>query len=349
LRTDRPHTAGLLQTPFRRRSVDVPFLGMDLRDYLIRTSIVQTEYGRSATVEEDATVRHAIGVMRKRKVGCQLATRGGILCGILTERDLIRKVFGPGRSLDVPVHEVMTRKPVVAGPNEPLYSVLSRMYCGGFRHVPVVGEVGEALGTVSLPRVAGLIADSFVGKFVSKPLPPYERGVLEFADGSYDNREEAETRESRAPELVPRSVDAPEDRPTEGLGSEPLSALRLKPAVFVARDASVAHAVDTMNRLDIGCVLVGSDEDLAGIFSERDLLFGIGETYEGVKQRSVEEFMTTEPEMLDADTLLLHVLGRMAAGGFRHVSVTREKRVVGVVSLRDLLGLVNKWYPDLVG
>jgi CBS domain-containing protein len=155
---------------------------MDLRDFLILTSVAQIEYGRSATVDEDATVRHAIGVMRSRKVGCLLATDGGILRGILTERDLIRKVFGPGRSLEVPVHEVMTRNPVVTGSNEPLYRVLSRMYAGGFRHVPVVGEVGEALGTVSLPRVANLIAASFAGVLASRPLPPYERGVLDEED-----------------------------------------------------------------------------------------------------------------------------------------------------------------------
>jgi CBS domain-containing protein len=152
---------------------------MDLRDYLIRTSVVEAQYGRSATVEEDATMRQAIGLMREKKVGCLLVTKGGLLRGILTERDLIRKVFGPGLSLEVPVHKVMTRKPVVTGGNEPLYRVLSRMYSGGFRHLPVVGEVGEALGTVSLPRVANLIADSFAGLFASKPLPPYQRGVLE--------------------------------------------------------------------------------------------------------------------------------------------------------------------------
>jgi CBS domain-containing protein len=140
-----------------------------------------------------------------------------------------------------------------------------------------------------------------------------------------------------------------QDQPTPGLASEPLSALLPKRPVFVTRDASVAQAVDTMNRLNIGCVLVGSQEDVAGIFSERDLLFDIGEKYEEVQQRSVSEFMTPRPEMLDADTPLLQALGRMATGGFRHIPVTRNGRLVGVVSLRDLLSLVSKWYPDLVG
>ena len=140
-----------------------------------------------------------------------------------------------------------------------------------------------------------------------------------------------------------------QDQPTPGLASEPLSALLPKRPVFVARDASVAEAVDTMNRRNIGCVLVGSQQDVAGIFSERDLLFGVGEKYEEVQQRPVSEFMTPRPEMLDADTSLLHALGRMAAGGFRHIPVTQNGRLVGVVSLRDLLNLVSKWYPDLVG
>ena len=155
---------------------------MDLREFLILTSVAQIEYGRSAKVNQDASLRQAIGLMRSRKVGCLLATEGGILRGILTERDLIRKVFGPGLSLEVPVREVMTRNPVVAGTNEPVYRVLNRMFDGGFRHVPVVGEAGEALGTVSLPRVANLIAASFAGVLASKPLPPYERGVLEEED-----------------------------------------------------------------------------------------------------------------------------------------------------------------------
>jgi CBS domain-containing protein len=155
---------------------------MDLREYLIQTSVAQTEYGRSAQVDENATVRDAIRLMREKKVGCVLATKRGALQGILTERDLIQRVFGPGSSLDVPVRDVMTRDPAVVGTNAPLYSVLNRMYWGGFRHMPVVGEAGEALGTVSLPRIASLIADSFAGKFVSKPLPPYERGVLDEED-----------------------------------------------------------------------------------------------------------------------------------------------------------------------
>jgi CBS domain-containing protein len=125
--------------------------------------------------------------------------------------------------------------------------------------------------------------------------------------------------------------------------------LLTKRPVFVAPEASVAEAVATMNRLDIGCVLVGSAEIVTGTFSERDLLFGIGETYEQAKDRPVAEFMTTHPEMFDVETPLVHALGRMSSGGYRHLPVTREGRPAGVVSLRDLLRLMNKFYPDLVG
>jgi len=166
---------------------------------------------------------------------------------------------------------------------------------------------------------------------------------------SHDNRAGAETCESCMCELAPRPASAPEDGPASGLASEPLSALGPRPPQFVTQQASVEQAVETMNRLDIGCVLIGSAENVVGIFSERDLLFGIGETYEDAKRRPVTEFMTPRPEMLDADTPLVQALDRMAAGGFRHIPVTREGRLVGVASLRDLLHLLSKWYPGLVG
>jgi CBS domain-containing protein len=166
---------------------------------------------------------------------------------------------------------------------------------------------------------------------------------------SHDNRAGASFCESCGHELGQRTGSVSEDPSKARLAREPLSALSPKEPVFVAPDASVAHAVDTMNQLNIGCVLVGSLDRVAGIFTERDLLFGIGEKYEEAKERPVADFMTPDPEMLDADTPLLHVLNRMAAGGFRHIPVTRAGRLVGIVSLRDLLGLVSKWYPDLVG
>lgn len=140
-----------------------------------------------------------------------------------------------------------------------------------------------------------------------------------------------------------------EAQTSAGLANEPLSSLLRRRPVFVPRDASVAQAVDTMCRLNIGSVLVGTEQNCSGIFSERDLLFGIGETYDAVRDRPVDEFMTRNPRMLDADTSLLKALHEMASGGFRHLPVHRGGRPVGVVSLRDFLGIVNKWYPDLIG
>ena len=104
---------------------------------------------------------------------------------------------------------------------------------------------------------------------------------------SHDNREGAAYCDSCGHKLAPQQADAPADEPTTGLEHESLRALLPKRPVFVAPDASVGAAVATMNRLNIGCVLVGSREDVAGIFTERDLLFGIGEAYEKAKERPV--------------------------------------------------------------
>lgn len=144
---------------------------MELREYLINKSVSECGYKESVTVARSAPVREAIRVMQDKRVACVLVTDQRTLCGILTERDLLRKVFASGRSLDLPVSDVMTPDPVVGGPNEPLFRVLSRMHSGGFRHVPVVGDSGEALGTVSIMRVARLLADSFAGALANGPSP----------------------------------------------------------------------------------------------------------------------------------------------------------------------------------
>jgi len=71
------------------------------------------------TCTEGATVRHAVGLMAKHKVGCVVATRDdGSLAGILTDRDVALRVVGhDGVDSASSVHSVMTAAPgtVTAG------------------------------------------------------------------------------------------------------------------------------------------------------------------------------------------------------------------------------------------
>ena len=52
------------------------------------------------TVDEETSVRDATVVMRQKDVGAVVVTRGGSLFGMLTERDVLRKVVAEGRNPD---------------------------------------------------------------------------------------------------------------------------------------------------------------------------------------------------------------------------------------------------------
>lgn len=102
--------------------------------------------------------------------------------------------------------------------------------------------------------------------------------------------------------------------------------------------ATVAEAATVMGSRRIGSVLVMQDGRLVGIFTERDVLRAVVSEFDmgGVR---VETAMTRDPRTVAPDTPAAEALDLMVEGGFRHLPVAEDDRVVGVVSMRDLTRL----------
>jgi CBS domain-containing protein len=88
----------------------------------------------------------------------------------------------------------------------------------------------------------------------------------------------------------------------------------------------------------VGAALVMEGESLVGILTERDVLRAVGQGR--VEGSTVADWMTRDPETIEpsestdmAATLMIH-------GGFRHLPVVEGGRVVGIVSIRDLMRVV---------
>jgi CBS domain-containing protein len=128
----------------------------------------------------------------------------------------------------------------------------------------------------------------------------------------------------------------------------PLERLGPRPPIVVAPETKVSYAVAKLCERRIGCVLVGTEEEAVGIFSERDVLLRVAHRWADVAHRPVRRFMTPDPEMLDASTPIAYALNRMATGDYRHVPVTRDGRLDGIVSLRNVLAFLAEWFPDLI-
>lgn len=98
------------------------------------------------SIRPQETLHEAVVSLRDKRIGALLVTDAtGTLVGILSERDIVRKLAEtPGQTLPQKVEEVMTRKVETCAPEDLLVSVLKRMTEGRFRHMPVVDEDGLA-------------------------------------------------------------------------------------------------------------------------------------------------------------------------------------------------------------
>ncbi len=85
----------------------------------------------------------------------------------------------------------------------------------------------------------------------------------------------------------------------------------------------------------VGAVLVLQGERVAGILTERDVLRAVASGYR--EDATVEEWMTRHPETVESSDATQHAAELMIHGGFRHLPVVDEGRVVGILSIRDLM------------
>ncbi len=108
--------------------------------------------------------------------------------------------------------------------------------------------------------------------------------------------------------------------------------------VFVSPSASVRDTVETMDQHNVGSVLVMDDENrLCGIFTERDLVKRVVAPGLDPEKTKIADVMTTNVVVVDAKTPAEEVFQLMDLRKCRHIPVAVGDRILGVVSLRNLL------------
>jgi CBS domain-containing protein len=163
----------------------------------------------------------------------------------------------------------------------------------------------------------------------------------------HENLEGADQCESCLSDL--RALDAPEaeTRLEDRLMNEDVSSLGAKQAIMVGPSTSIREAIETMVARQIGCVLVHDGERMVGILTERDVLLRVGVRMAAVENDPVSTVMTRDPLTLDCDAPLAFALNHMTLHDFRHLPLTRDGELAGIISLRDFLGLLFRTYPEI--
>jgi len=102
-------------------------------------------------VSSSMPVREVLRLLVDNKVGCVVVADHGKISGIFSERDALLKLGERAVELgERPVSEFMTSKVESLPPSAKIAFAVHRMEQGGFRHVPVVNELGEPAGIFSV-------------------------------------------------------------------------------------------------------------------------------------------------------------------------------------------------------
>jgi CBS domain-containing protein len=101
--------------------------------------------------------------------------------------------------------------------------------------------------------------------------------------------------------------------------------------------ASVREAVEMLAGRRIGALPVIRDEQVAGIFSERDIVYRLAKEGESILEKSVGDVMTAPAITVEPETTVLAALSQMTRRRIRHLPVVEGGRLTGIVSIGDLV------------
>lgn len=107
--------------------------------------------------------------------------------------------------------------------------------------------------------------------------------------------------------------------------------------VYLASSASVKEAVELLVGKRIGCVPVVDGGEVVGILSERDVVRSLGEQGEGVLGAAVASVMTSPIVTIPPETPVITALSLMTRRRIRHLPVIDGEKMVGFVSIGDLV------------
>lgn len=106
----------------------------------------------------------------------------------------------------------------------------------------------------------------------------------------------------------------------------------------VATSATIAELVEMLAKHNIGAVLVVDDEGRAiGIISERDVVRQLARSSEGIMSKPVSALMTKALKTCKPTDTLDTVMSIMTRGRFRHLPVMENDRLVGIISIGDVV------------
>jgi CBS domain-containing protein len=108
--------------------------------------------------------------------------------------------------------------------------------------------------------------------------------------------------------------------------------------VTIEPTADLAAAAKLLTERHIGAVIVlGADQRVIGILSERDIVRALAEHGAAALNKPVSQVMTRDVKTCSDDDTIGDLMGRMTTGKFRHMPVVQQGKLIGIVSIGDVV------------
>jgi len=106
----------------------------------------------------------------------------------------------------------------------------------------------------------------------------------------------------------------------------------------IAPTATLDEAIGILTERRVGALVVlGADERVIGIVSERDIVRALAQRGAAALADMLSQVMTRKVETCGETETIASIMERMTSGKFRHVPVVEQDRLVGIVSIGDVV------------
>jgi len=117
-----------------------------------------------------------------------------------------------------------------------------------------------------------------------------------------------------------------------------LKAKQITKTIYVSPTAALSQAAELLSEHRIGAIIVAEDpQKPLGILSERDIVRELGRAGSGCLSEAVSHYMTSKLVTCATGTTALQALEAMSQGRFRHMPVMEGDKMIGVISIGDVV------------
>ncbi len=121
---------------------------MDVEEIMVRKVV---------SIRPNATIKDAVDTMNRHEIGCLVVSLKGRVEGIITERDVLRRVVSESRTPEhTKVSEVMSKPLIAGGPTMYIEDAAKLMLKRGIKKLPILKD-GNVIGIITLSDVARVV------------------------------------------------------------------------------------------------------------------------------------------------------------------------------------------------